>query len=146
MSFRASFAGLISLPLLAGCSSQQSAFHPTGHDAEQINLLFWVMTLGGAATFVLILILAAIAITGSERVRSRLGRAQRWWTRAPFELATGTNSPPTRAASVPPWMPPDRQLEAFIELANSCSPEILNQVQDDKVEDDARSHCLFPSS
>lgn len=72
MIFRSSVAGLICLPLLAGCSSQQSAFHPTGHDAEQINLLFWVMTLGGAAIFALVIVLAAIAIFGPDRLRQRL--------------------------------------------------------------------------
>jgi cytochrome c oxidase subunit 2 len=72
MSVRIPFAGLVFLPLLAGCSSQQSAFHPTGHDAEQINILFWIMTAGGAAIFALVLVLAAIAIFGPERLRQRL--------------------------------------------------------------------------
>ncbi|WP_240549768.1 cytochrome c oxidase subunit II [Devosia salina] len=69
---RSMLAGLLCLPIVAGCSAQQSAFHPTGHDAEQINALFWMMTWGGIAIFVLVIVLASVAILGSQSLRQRL--------------------------------------------------------------------------
>lgn len=64
--------GVTLLPLLAGCSTQQSALAPTGAEAERINVLFWIMTMGGAAILLLVIVLAALAITGSDALRKRL--------------------------------------------------------------------------
>lgn len=60
------------LPALAGCSIQQSALAPTGAEAERINVLFWIMTFGGAAILLLVVVLAALAITGGDALRGRL--------------------------------------------------------------------------
>ncbi|MHA6298325.1 cytochrome c oxidase subunit II [Devosia sp. CAU 1758] len=60
------------LPVLAGCSAQQSALVPTGAEAERINVLFWIMTIGGAAILLLVIVLAALAILGGDALRQRL--------------------------------------------------------------------------
>jgi cytochrome c oxidase subunit 2 len=64
---------LFLLPL-AGCSNVQSALSPIGAEAERINLLFWIMTIGGTLIFVGVLALAAIAIWGTPPWRARLSR------------------------------------------------------------------------
>src|SRR5690606_19752797 len=48
------------LPALAACSPVQSALHPTGAEAERINTLFWVMTIGGSVILLLVCVLTAI--------------------------------------------------------------------------------------
>lgn len=65
-------AGTGPLVLLAGCNPQQSAFAPVGAEAERINVLFWVMTIGGGLIFVGVIVLSAVAIYGGEALRSRL--------------------------------------------------------------------------
>lgn len=63
-------AGL--LVLLAGCNQEQSAFAPTGAEAERINVLFWVMTIAGSLILVGVIVLSAVAICGRETLRARL--------------------------------------------------------------------------
>lgn len=58
--------------VLSACSSQQSALHPTGVDAERINVLFWIMSLGGLGIFALVLVLAGLALFGSAPLRQKL--------------------------------------------------------------------------
>jgi cytochrome c oxidase subunit II len=63
-------AGLV----LAACSSEQSALSPSGEEAERVNTLFWVMTIGGTLIMAGVMALAAVAIFGSDGLRSRLAR------------------------------------------------------------------------
>jgi cytochrome c oxidase subunit II len=63
-------AGLV----LSACSSEQSALHPTGDEAERVHTLFWVMTIGGTVIMVGVMALAAVAVLGSDRVRNWLAR------------------------------------------------------------------------
>lgn len=65
-------AGTTPLVLMAGCSPQQSAFAPAGVEAERINILFWVMTIGGGVILVGVMVLGAMAIYAGETWRSRL--------------------------------------------------------------------------
>lgn len=65
-------AGAGLLALLAGCNPQQSAFVPVGIEAERINLLFWIMTIGGGLILVGVVVLCALAIFAGETLRSRL--------------------------------------------------------------------------
>lgn len=65
-------AGTAPLVLLAGCNSEQSAFAPVGAEAERINVLFWVMTIGGGLIFVGVIALSAVTTYGGEALRSRL--------------------------------------------------------------------------
>ncbi|MEQ9637784.1 MAG: c-type cytochrome [Devosia marina] len=58
--------------LLGACSTSQSALAPTGEQAERINTLFWVMTIGGGLILLLVCILAGIAIFGGSDWRRRL--------------------------------------------------------------------------
>src|SRR5690606_4862215 len=46
--------------------------HPTGAEAERINTLFWVMTVGGGVILLLVCVLTAIALFGSPPLRQRL--------------------------------------------------------------------------
>ena len=59
------------LVLLAGCNQEQSAFAPTGAEAERINVLFWVMTIAGSLILVGVIVLSAVAICGRETLRAR---------------------------------------------------------------------------
>jgi cytochrome c oxidase subunit 2 len=52
----------------------QSAFAPIGAEAGRINVLFWIMTIGGTLIFIAVMALAAIAIWGSPGWRARLSR------------------------------------------------------------------------
>lgn len=63
--------GTALLALLMGCNSQQSAFAPVGAEAERINFLFWIMTVGGGLILVGVMALSALAIFGRETLRSR---------------------------------------------------------------------------
>lgn len=65
-------APLLLVPGLAGCSTMQSALHPTGAEAERINTLFWVMTVGGGVILLLVCVLTVIALFGSPGQRQRL--------------------------------------------------------------------------
>ena len=65
-------AGAGLLMQLVGCNSEQSAFAPTGAEAERINVLFWVMTIGGGLILVGVIVLSAVAIYAGETLRSRL--------------------------------------------------------------------------
>lgn len=58
---------------LTACSPMQSAFHPTGAEAERIATLFWIMTIGGAIIFVIVLVATGLAIYGGK-VRETLRR------------------------------------------------------------------------
>lgn len=66
------FGLVLLLPALVGCSGTQSALNPTGIDAERINLLFWIMTVGGALLLLLVVVLTALAIMGPAPLRRRL--------------------------------------------------------------------------
>lgn len=56
---------------LSGCSSIQSALHPTGAEAERVATLFWIMTIGGALIMGLVIAAGALAIYGG-RLRASL--------------------------------------------------------------------------
>jgi cytochrome c oxidase subunit 2 len=58
--------------LLAGCNPEQSALAPAGAEAERINALFWVMTIGGGLILAGVIVLSAVAIYGREIFRSQL--------------------------------------------------------------------------
>ena len=63
---------LFAAAVLAGCSGPQSALAPTGEQAERINTLFWIMTLGGTAIFVAVMVMAGVAIFARPSIRQRL--------------------------------------------------------------------------
>ena len=52
--------------MLSGCSPMQSAFHPTGEEAERVATLFWTMTVGGTIIFLIVLIAAGLALYGGK--------------------------------------------------------------------------------
>lgn len=52
--------------MLSGCSPMQSAFHPTGEEAERVATLFWTMTVGGTIIFLIVLITAGLALCGGK--------------------------------------------------------------------------------
>ncbi|NNM75193.1 cytochrome c oxidase subunit II [Enterovirga aerilata] len=47
---------------LGGCNAVQSALHPAGDDAALLLSLTWLMSVGGGAIFVLVMVLLALAI------------------------------------------------------------------------------------
>lgn len=61
---------LTSLFALAACSPMQSAFHPTGQEAERVATLFWIMTIGGGVIFATVLVAAGLAIYGRSSRRT----------------------------------------------------------------------------
>nr|WP_152664517.1 cytochrome c oxidase subunit II [Devosia geojensis] len=63
---------LLILPALGGCAGSQSAFMPRGAEAERIDTLFWVMTIGGGIIFVGVIAITAVAMLGGARVRRAL--------------------------------------------------------------------------
>mgnify|MGYP001283813315 CR=1 FL=1 len=67
---RACAISLLSLLALAGCTGSQSAFMPQGAEAERIDTLFRVMTVGGGIIFVAVIAVTALAMLGGERVRA----------------------------------------------------------------------------
>ncbi len=71
MNRTASLFACMAVILLAGCSSMQSALHPTGAEAGRIATLFWIMTIGGTLIMVLVIAAAALAIYGG-RLRASL--------------------------------------------------------------------------
>jgi cytochrome c oxidase subunit 2 len=60
------------LVLLAGCNQEQSAFAPTGAEAERIDALFRIMTAGGVLILIGVILLSAVAMYGDETLRSLL--------------------------------------------------------------------------
>lgn len=71
--FRTAVA-VTTLIVLAGCSGVQSALSPIGDEAARVNVLFWVMTIGGAVILAIVAVAAAMAMFGTERLRMRLAR------------------------------------------------------------------------
>lgn len=63
----------VAAALLAGCSGPQSALDPHGPDAQSSLTLTIVMTAGGAAIFVLVMALTAVAVLSPARGRRGLG-------------------------------------------------------------------------
>lgn len=61
----------IALLALGACSPMQSAFHPSGEEAERVATLFWIMTAGGTVIFIMVLIATGLAIFGGK-VRNTL--------------------------------------------------------------------------
>lgn len=55
--------------LLAGCTGQQSAFVPTGVEAQRIDTLFWIMTIPGGLIFLGVLLAIALAMAGGAGPR-----------------------------------------------------------------------------
>jgi cytochrome c oxidase subunit 2 len=58
--------------VIAGCAGAQSALAPQGPQAEQLARLFWIMTAGGVAVFVIVMIFVAVALYAPARLRERL--------------------------------------------------------------------------
>nr|WP_246105253.1 cytochrome c oxidase subunit II [Rhodoligotrophos appendicifer] len=56
----------------SGCAGNQSAFAPTGIDADRINLLFWIMTLAGGVILLAVMILTALVIARPAWFRRRI--------------------------------------------------------------------------
>lgn len=54
---------------VAGCSPTQSALHPAGEDAEALANLFWMMTVGAAVVWLIVMGSAIIAILGRIQVK-----------------------------------------------------------------------------
>jgi cytochrome c oxidase subunit 2 len=71
LSARLILTALISIGLV-GCKEMQSALAPLGAEAEQVALLFWVMTWIGTLILFGVMILAAVAIFGREHWRRHL--------------------------------------------------------------------------
>jgi cytochrome c oxidase subunit II len=59
-------------PALGGCAGIQSALAPSGTEAEQIDPLFWTVTIVSVAITVLVLLVTALALYGPVRWRSYL--------------------------------------------------------------------------
>lgn len=57
---------LLGLIVLAGCTPTQSAFHPTGAEAERVATLFWIMTVGGAIILAMVVAATAMALFGNR--------------------------------------------------------------------------------
>ena len=62
----------LALSALAGCTSSQSAFVPQGAEAERIDTLLRVMTIGGGIIFLGVILVTAFAMLGGRRVRALL--------------------------------------------------------------------------
>jgi len=59
--------------LLAGCEGRQAVLAPIGADAARLADLSWLLFLAGAAIFVLVMALVAVALAGGKAVRNALG-------------------------------------------------------------------------
>lgn len=69
LSFRRTLA-LIGLAFaVAGCSPQQSALHPAGEDAEALARLFWIMTIGAAVVWLIVMGATIVAILGRIQIK-----------------------------------------------------------------------------
>jgi cytochrome c oxidase subunit 2 len=61
--------------LLAGCSGRQSALHPAGFESTEVAQLFWVMAIGSALVWLLVVGFALYATrTSARRHDPRIGR------------------------------------------------------------------------
>ncbi len=67
-------AGAAALLLLAGCAGVQSALDPSGVEAQRVETLYWVMTIGAGIILAGVMALGAGAIFGGERLRRLLSR------------------------------------------------------------------------
>jgi cytochrome c oxidase subunit 2 len=56
--------------LLAGCNGEQSMLHPAGEQAEGQALLFWVMAIGAAVIWCVVMGAAIYAVIGKRKPRS----------------------------------------------------------------------------
>jgi cytochrome c oxidase subunit 2 len=65
------FAPVVFLAL-QGCAGVQSAFDPSGAEAERINALSWLLILSSAAVLVAVCLITVGALFGSERWRARI--------------------------------------------------------------------------
>jgi cytochrome c oxidase subunit 2 len=59
---------------LSGCAGVQSVLDPAGVEAEQVETLYWVMTIGAGIILAAVIALGAAAIFGGERLRRLLSR------------------------------------------------------------------------
>lgn len=57
---------------LQGCAGIQSAFEPTGIEAERINVLSWLLILFSTAVLVGVCAIAAAALFGGDALRARI--------------------------------------------------------------------------
>ncbi|MCA1490329.1 cytochrome c oxidase subunit II [Ensifer sp. NBAIM29] len=71
MSLARSLAPL-ALLALQGCAGVQSAFEPTGTEAERINVLSWLLILFSTAVLVGVCAIMAAALFGGDALRARL--------------------------------------------------------------------------
>lgn len=60
-------AAVIGLMTLAACKTGQSALHPASQDARDVATLFWVMTAGGAAIWLIVMGIVVYAVLGRRR-------------------------------------------------------------------------------
>jgi cytochrome c oxidase subunit II len=60
--------------LLAGCAGVQSALDGSGVEAQRVETLYWVMTIGAGIILAGVMALGAAAIFGGERLRGLLSR------------------------------------------------------------------------
>jgi cytochrome c oxidase subunit 2 len=67
------FALLVAVPTLA-YGGMQSAFDAKGKDAAQILEITWVLFIGGGLIFIVVMVLALIALFGPPAMRAALGR------------------------------------------------------------------------
>lgn len=63
---------VIVLMSLTACGGYQSALNPAGSEADRVNTLFWIMTIGGALILVIVGGAASFAIFGRNDLRARL--------------------------------------------------------------------------
>lgn len=115
-----SFAVFAAVPLVAN-GNMQSAFHPAGKNAALIAGITNVMFIGGAAIFVGVMALTAVALFGPNRLRRSLGVRK-------LIIAGGIAFPVlvlsallvyalrTSAALVRAGAPPDMRIEVIGEL------------------------------
>ena len=66
-------AAIAATLVLGGCEGVQSALAPEGPEASRIALLSWVLTIGSGVILIGVIVIAAIAMFGSEANRRRLG-------------------------------------------------------------------------
>ena len=68
-SARAWIAGGLFLGL-GGCGDNQSVLNPKGPDALELAHLSWLLFIGGTAILLLVVVIVALAMFGSPRVRA----------------------------------------------------------------------------
>lgn len=66
---RAVAAAGCALPL-AACNGEQSMLHPAGEDAAAISNLFWVMAIGAAIVWLIVMGITVFAVLSSKRPRT----------------------------------------------------------------------------